>query len=629
VRLSNLYEIQSIPLTLDTRVRSLYYRFNGNGHALPVISNDRKTISLSSGCELDLGTYFGSFFECYWRRYTPVTDVFLTFRLQGKIRLSLFRFSPEIREELIYEADLSADDKMIEVPVREPDPYPTAHGRIYARIRSYEDGSVLSDFCWRTPQKPIRDVRLEATMCTYNREKHLAAILTDLLPLQRENLVKEITIINHAEKGLRERLDKFLPEHAKGVKYKLIDQPNTGGAGGMARSILETLDSGTCNFLVRFDDDIRLDPEVMRRLPILLGYIKKRIAIGSHMLNGLNRSILYEAGSQLYPDKFCKKSLAHGLDVAQDHNLNQFVKVDFVDYSAWWCFAAPTKALSRNQLPFPFFFRMDDIEFGIRLQTMGTETVPWAGLAIWHEPFYVNVGAYNIYYCLRNSMFAYAYHGFFNKKEYLRKLRQRFNATLLQFYYHRSWATVKAMEDFIKGPEVLLNWTPESVRQILDEEKTWAEKDLPRSLNITEIQRAEGTTKAPRFKCLWPAFAFLRILSDMLRPAKPNAPLKFVDYWTQWHLWGGGGQDRLAVNHDRDNVCHVYYRDPRKLRQLLFRFWKAYFKILFGPSPLRYKPALEKMITEEFWRRKVGYSISLRPSVFEEEDEAQFIKKAS
>ncbi len=597
----HLYELQNIPLTFDTRVRSLYYRFNVNGFRLPVISDDRKSIALAGGCDLDLGTYFGSFYECYWRRYTRVTDVFLTFRLKGNIRLSLFRFSPEIKEELLYEADLSGNGETLAIPVREPLHYPTTHGRLYARMRSYDDNTVLSDLCWRTPLEPRRKVRLEATLCTYNREKALANILTKFSSLQRDNLLHEITVINHAEDGLRKRLDKFLPEQAKSVKFKLIDQPNTGGAGGMARSILETLDSGTCNYLMRLDDDIDFDDEVLRRLPLLLGYINDRTTIGSHMLNAFSRSTVYEAGSQLYPDRFCKKSVAHGLDVAVGHNLNQFAHVDFVDYNAWWCFTAPVKELSRNQLPFPFFFRMDDIEFGIRLQTLGAKTVPWAGLAIWHEPFEVNIAAYNIYYCLRNSLFAYAYHGFFNKMEFLRKLRQRFNAPLLQFYYHRSWAVVKAMEDFLKGPEVLSDWTPESVRHIIDEEKTWTQKDLPRSLGVVEIQRAGETSKAPRFRRLWPAFAFFRILGDLLRPVKRNAPLRFVEYWTQWHLWGGGGQDRLAINHDRDDVCHVFNRDPRKLAHLLVRFWKAYFRIPLAPSPHRYRSAMEKLITEEFW----------------------------
>jgi len=602
--MTSLYELQSIPFALDTRIRLLYYRFSGGDHQLPVVQNDRKTIMLARGCELDLGTYFGSFYECYWRRYTLVTQVVLTFSLKGKVRLRLYRYSPEIKDEILHESDLEGTGNIFEIPVPEPGPYPTTHGRVYVCLLARTDNTVISEPCWRTPLAPLREVKLEATLCTHNRDKDLANTMGNLAFLQQEGLIQELSVINNAQKGLRERLEKLLPEHAKGMSFELVEQANIGGAGSMARSILDTLKAGRCNYLSRFDDDIRVDPEVMRRLPLLLRYLMEHIAIGCPMLDSLKPTSLYESGALLRPEFLFIEPLNYGLDVCDSEELNKFARVDFVDYIPWWCFTVATRDLSSDSLPLPFFIKVDDIEFGPRLKKRGVDNVSWAGLAIWHEPFYIKQDPHQFYYSYRNLMFMYAYHDIFLKRGALRRLRQIFVGALLQFYYHRAWAFVRAMEDFLKGPELLANWTGESHRQFIAEEKLWSEKNIPRSLATIDAQRLDMTSKAPPFEFLWSVFAFFRILSDLLRPAKPDAPLKFIDYWTKWHIWGAGGQDRFAVNHDRIDVCHVYYRDPRKITHLLYRFWKAYFRILFRKCSLKSNPEMDRLTTEAFWRSR-------------------------
>ncbi len=602
--MTSLHELQSVPFTQDTRIRSLYYRFNGSDHQLPVVQDNGKAIALERGCALDLNTYFGSFYECYWLRYTHVTRTVFTFCLKGKALLRLFRYSPEIKEELLFEGDFEGNGNTCEIPVREPERFPTTHGRLYAQFLARENHTVLSDLCWRTPLAPPREVRLEATLCTYNRDKDLAKTMGNLALLQKEGLIQEISVINNAQKGLRERLEDLLPEHARGMAFELAEQPNIGGAGSMARSILDTLKAGRCNYLARFDDDIRVDPEIMRRLPLLLRYVKEHVAIGCPMLDSLKPTSLYESGALLRPEFLFIELLNYGLDACDSEELNKFARVDFVDYLPWWCFTVATKDLSPNALPLPFFIKADDIEFGPRLRKRGVENVSWAGLAVWHEPFYVKQDPHQFYYSYRNLMFAYAYHGIFMKRGALRRLRQIFLGSLLLFYYHRAWAFVRAMEDFLKGPELLANWTGESHRQLIAEEKLWSEKNIPRALTTIDAQKLDKTSQPPPLGFTRSFFAFFRLLSDLLRPAKPDAPLKFIDYWTQWPVWGGGGQNRIAVNHDRMDVCHVYRRDPRKVAKLLFRFWRAYFRILFRNCSLEGHPAMDRLTTEAFWRSR-------------------------
>jgi len=620
----NLYELQNVPLTPDTRVRPLYFHTRGGDHLLPVVSDDRKGITLPGGCELDLNTYFGSFYECYWRRYTPVKEVFLTFHLHGKARVRLYRFSPEIKEVCLYEADLIGTGETFVIPVSEPEAYPTTHGRIHARFLARHDNVTISDLSWQTPLPPQREVNLEATMCVYNRDRDLADTLGNLAVLQRENLVQQITVINHAEKGLRQRLEKLLPGHAKGMKMNMIDQPNTGGAGGTARSMIEAIESGTCNYLLRLDDDIHIDPDVFRRLPLLLRYLNDKVAIGSYFLNKLEPTRNFPIGYGINFQDIFPATSRHEEDIISPKALDLYARVEFCDYVSWWCMALAVKEIASTGFPLPFFSQFDDVDYGPRLKENGVESVNWPGVCVWHDPPYVKQSAVKLYYFLRNQLFLRERHNVYDKWQILRSFGRLFSNYLMMFYYHRAWAIVQAMEDFIKGPRSLIEWTPDVHRQLVAEEKRWREKDIPRD---TPLPRAVIKGKPPKIAFLQPFCAVLRIISDLLRPAKPNAPLKFVDYWAGWGVWAGAGQDKIAVSHDRDDVCHVYYRDPKKIRKLLVRFAKAWLAFVFGPAGHRDRAATDALTTEAYWRDRLG--LAQKSSHYETRKESMPAQKAS
>jgi len=622
--MTKLYELQNIPLVSDTRVRPLYFHCRGGDHLLPVVRDDRKAITLPGGCEFDLNTYFGSFYECYWRRYTPVRNVFLTFFLHGKVRIRLYRYSPELKEVCLHEADLIGTGELHTIPIFEPEAYPTTHGRIYVRFLARHDNTLISNLSWQTSLPPQRDVNLEATMCVYNRDKDLADTLGNLAVMQRENLIQQITVINHAEKGLRERLEKLLPEHAKGMRFKLIDQLNTGSPGGMARSMIEAMESGICNYLLRLDDDIYIDPDVFRRLPLLLRYLHDKVAIGSYMLNKLEptRNFLIGYGINFY-DIFPAPS-RHREDIISPKALDLYAQVEFCDYVSWWCMTFAVKEIAATGFPMPFFTQFDDVDYGPRLRENGVESVNWPGVCVWHDPPYVKLSAVKFYYFLRNQLFLRERHKVFDKKQILNSFDTLFTNYLMLFYYHRAWAVVQAMEDFIKGPQSLVEWTPAVHSQLVAEEKRWSEPDLPRSIRLPPTV-LKG--KPPKRAWLQPLGKALRIIGDLLRPARPNAPLKFVDYWQGWGVWAGAGQDRIAVSHDRDNVCHVYFRDPKKIRALLFRYFKARLAFALGKVGQRDRAETDALTTETYWRKQL--KLPLTESSTQTWNEPSPVRKAS
>ncbi len=132
--MTDLFELQSVPLSSDPRIRALYYHYRGGGHQLPLMRDNRKAIILSRGCEFDLNTYFGSFYECYWRRYTDVEQVYFTFKLNGRARFRLYRYSPEIKLNSLYEADPTGPLALMLSPYPSRPLFPTTHGRVFVQF---------------------------------------------------------------------------------------------------------------------------------------------------------------------------------------------------------------------------------------------------------------------------------------------------------------------------------------------------------------------------------------------------------------------------------------------------------------------------------------------------------------
>jgi len=598
----NLFELQSVPLTSDTAVRDIYFQYSGAEKPV-TISEDRRAAQLPRGYGLNLNTYFGSFYEDYWTQYAPVADTFFCFRLKGTISVRLTRYSPDTGDVMLHDLILSGEDEFHALPVPKPGPTPPRRGRIFAHFWAHSEGVVLSDISWRTTTPPRRAVNLEISICTMKRDEALATQLGELFYLQQEKLVQTITLINHDTLGLRQRLEALLPAHAKAIELNIVDQENSGSAGGGARGMIEALDRGTCNYLLRLDDDIRIDHDVMRRLPLLLGYLKDHVAIGAYLFSAMSPKQNYNAGSRLCPDTFFVIPSRFNEDVISTPALNQYAQVEYCDYTCWWCTAFSIEDIQKAGLPAPVFLQFDDVEYSCKLSEAGVENLNWPGIAIWHEPLHFRLNAYKKYYLFRNLLFMMEHYRLLDKRVALRELRGMFTRNLLQYYYSHAFALVRAMEDFLEGPSVLGNWSVESNAKIFAAVKEWEEPDMPRSPPIT-LMKAKG--KAPPYRWMDGPVALLRLLSDLVRPVDAKAPLRSIDYWNGWNIWAAAGRDRIAVTHDRLDVYHVYRRDPRRLLELLRRFAKAYWRIMFSDVSKRDRGPMKYLATQEYWRKKFG-----------------------
>jgi len=62
------------------------------------------------------------------------------------------------------------------------------------------------------------------------------------------------------------------PEVPAGAPFRLVPNPNLGGAGGFARGLIEFREEGWSTHVVFMDDDISLEPEAIVRTITLLSH---------------------------------------------------------------------------------------------------------------------------------------------------------------------------------------------------------------------------------------------------------------------------------------------------------------------------------------------------------------------
>jgi galactofuranosylgalactofuranosylrhamnosyl-N-acetylglucosaminyl-diphospho-decaprenol beta-1,5/1,6-galactofuranosyltransferase len=165
---------------------------------------------------------------------------------------------------------------------------------------------------------------------------------------------------------------------------RIIHNRNFGGAGGFARGLLEAMQCPEEVTHVLFcDDDILIEPESVRRLYRLLGYLHETTVVGGGMLDMGNKTRLHERGAFLRNMRFNPRKFGH--DESQVQSLAAYDLNEAVNYFGWWFFASPLEAFKRSGFPLPYFVRSDDQEFGIRLLKQGWTYVTLLGCAVWHD----------------------------------------------------------------------------------------------------------------------------------------------------------------------------------------------------------------------------------------------------
>ena len=336
-------------------------------------------------------SFHNSFFETYWFQHTNLREAQFRITIQGKGSIQLIRNS-ENKESFVFKQLFESMDSQ-ELILRF-DITDAPASRIYLRMECDTDCILQNNIIIETEQAPERTTSIALIMCTFNKQPYIQKNLTDLLSWKdflESN--SEILIVDNAS-------NLELSPHPK-LQY--FAQGNFGGAGGFTRGLLEARSQGKFTHYLFMDDDIELDPDMITRTSAVATFSNDEKAICGGMLSLKDKNVLWELGANFYNRKFtgAAELCYHEENLSKDL-LSSIAKPFTFDYGGWWYFCISDKSVEKAGYPLPCFIRGDDVEYGVRLNSLGIRNLPFPGIAVWHEPLTAKTAPWLHYFRFRN-----------------------------------------------------------------------------------------------------------------------------------------------------------------------------------------------------------------------------------
>ena len=583
--------LQRIPLSPAPAVRGLYWQGDGLQAGAGV--------RVGAGGVVSLDTYFGAFFEQHWRRHTELGGLRLRLRAEGQGVARVYRTST-LGTALLAEGQIEPGTTWLDVP-GEAIHY-RQWGRVWAEVTAGETPLTVLEAAWCTADA-VAAVGLAAVFCTFNREADIARVLATLAADGPAlSALTRVFVVNQGRAGLAKHPAFAASVAAFGPRLRVIEQDNFGGAGGFTRGMLAALDDPAVSHVVLLDDDIRIEPECLARLAAFFARARPGVAVGGHMLDLLQPTRLYEAGATIGQRNWAFLPQHHMLDATRGEALTAIAEAQAVQYCGWWCFALPVALLREHGLPLPCFIRGDDMEFGLRLHGQGVPSVPLPGVAVWHEPFYVKIGGWQLYYETRNMLVAAALHFDVAPRGVAVRMLKHLLVHLLTFRYYSAALVVRGIEDFLRGP-LLLDGPPGPLHASLGALR----KAYPVSTVPGHQVLAEADVPAlPRTRVGY-AWTLLRaVVRQAMVPSREGPPRRLAQQDFGWPTLAQADHIALDTGWDSEQPC--LRRSRESFRALGWAGARAIWTLLRRAPVVgaAWRAAAPRLTSEAFWRKYLG-----------------------
>lgn len=436
---------------------------------------ERYCVHLEKGATVDTDTYFGRFAASYFQRWTSVTEVQFScnFQAGGLARVRLVASDSQGNTRAVGSADIAGGGTC--ALTGQLDTFLDG-GSLWVEFTAVDGPLTVTDVEWTVPGPPqVRPVAI--AICTFNRADDcantLAAIADDV------ELSKAVDAVYVVDQGNDHVSDRELFSRVAvdlGPKLHYVQQPNLGGAGGFTRGLFEISAADDHANVILMDDDILCEPESILRMNAFANVTKEPMLVGAQMLYLMNPDRLHVGAEEANLSKLKAGRWASG----SRHNANMLKKrqdkrVD-AGYNAWWSCLIPAEAIAAVGLPLPMFFQWDDIEYGIRSRAAGfvTATLPNAG--VWHADFHwKDRDDWAKYFSIRNSLITAALHSEFDTKSLAKLMTREISQYLVSMQYGLAYTMIRGVEDFLAGPEVLVDGGQDALRSIREDRKQFAE----------------------------------------------------------------------------------------------------------------------------------------------------------
>jgi galactofuranosylgalactofuranosylrhamnosyl-N-acetylglucosaminyl-diphospho-decaprenol beta-1,5/1,6-galactofuranosyltransferase len=419
---------------------------------------DKQILHMSKGGVVKFDTYFNGFYLDNWKSHTRVKYLGACLNLKGSFKIGIYNIDifgeakSLISQQLVVAEDLEIVSVLDNLDLSE------CTGMIYIETEALDDRCEIAGGYFYACTEQKTDIKLAIVICTYKRESYVnknIQLLQDIL-LDRENW--------------RDKLEIFIIDNGKTLsEFKhssvhRIPNKNAGGSGGFARGTIEVLKQQRgFTHIILMDDDIVFDPLIIERLWNFLSLADQdNLCFGGSMLRLERKYMQHEKGGRWDKNKGCI-SVKQNLDL-RDLNAILFNEVnEHIDYSAWWFYCMPIGAIKEYGLPYPFFIRSDDVEFGMRIRA-NYKTVILNGICVWHESFENKYNAATEYYCCRNTLILKSIYDSdnFTAIDAIQSFLKPIVRELFLYRYEAAAIMSRSVADYLNGPDRLENTNPAS-----------------------------------------------------------------------------------------------------------------------------------------------------------------------
>ncbi len=591
--------------------RPLYWRMKRQGLAMPQVTlAGRGELIIGENTTLSFDTYFNAFFEGPWRRNTRISTLTLRLELEGDCVLRVFRRATD-KKVLIEER--STAGPLVEMQFDDQNLHFRQQGLLSLEVTSRGGPVHWHSGEWICRPAARSRVGLALVFCTFNRESDISRILARLCSDTRVlDRLSRIYVVNQGRpfsaggdilNGISRQL---------GAKLRILEQKNYGGAGGFGRGLLACLDDPDVTHVALLDDDIDVEPECLLRMASFFELAKSDVVVGGQMLDALHPTRLYEAGAIISERHWAFQPQFHNLDLATPDNLTELSQPFPIHYNGWWCCGIPLSLIRQVGLPLPCFIRGDDLELGLRLHQQGVPTVSFPGIAVWHQPFYLKLGGWQLYYETRNMLIAASLHQPSGRWGVVRRMTRHLLVHLLTFRYYSAALILQGIDDFLSGPTIL-HGSPLQVHASLERHRTLhPATHTSREQVVYEQPKLQARPLRGRASYLW---ALTKLLAHHFTAPTRDAPLRLLSL-DRFNWPTMQGVEHVAVETWWDDALPTFRRSREDFRRLgygaLKTLWRLYAQ---GPSAAAaWRKACPKLVSVAFWRNYLNIAETALPA---------------
>ncbi|NYD38505.1 glycosyltransferase [Actinomycetospora corticicola] len=578
------------------------------GHA----ERRRGHVRVGAFARVSTNTYFGRFPAAYWQRWTTARTVRFEGRVSGAGRVLLRASDTNGVPRTIAVHDAEAEEIRLEARL---DRFLDGGG-LWVEVVTDDTELLLRDARWTVDAPPTRR-HTSIVICTHNRADDCAATLTALAGDPAATaLVDEIIVVDQGTDPVESRPAFAAVSETLGAQLRYIRQPNLGGSGGFTRGLHEVVTrAGNLPTDALFmDDDVRCEPEVVVRLSTFAQYTAHPTIVGAQMLNLLHPTQVLAGAEYAVLEDLTNGHVSPGAvgesDVTAylpDGTKNvQDRRVD-AGYTGWWSCLIPVEVTRTMGYPLPLFFQWDDVEYSYRGRAYGFPTVTLPGAGLWHADFpWKDWDDWHRYFNLRNAMITSALHSGFPVRHVAATLGELLGRYLLSMNYGLAATLIRAVEDFLAGPEVLHDGGVDATARIRAERSAYGEtvmhpiSEAP-ALGTAQMPVVRAGGKPTRMKAVWAKRIVQQVTGRV--PFHEGLVGSGEAHW--WHV---ALFDRVAVTDAGQAGVRVRQRDPERLKRLGRDGAKVLWRLVREGDGVaaRWRAATPELTGAGNWRRLFG-----------------------